>query len=150
MSRALWCWVRRTSMTAENIDNFCSYFQQQVVSRGLLVIHPPDSAAGHGSEFRYRKALYVTAINALAGLRYTRSRRATAAVPLHRPAGRDGRVFAWPSCAVREQQHFQPEGEDSRARNEERSGRLRHDGGLDPVTQSSYARFSTPAAKLRC
>lgn len=58
--------------TAENIDVFCAYFERQIAAIERVVI-AGDVECGVGSEFRFRKVLCVTAIDALAGLRYHRS-----------------------------------------------------------------------------
>ncbi|MBL8385372.1 MAG: hypothetical protein JNM90_19980 [Burkholderiales bacterium] len=61
---------------AESIAGFCAYFERQVENIGRVVIASDASGNadfGAGSEFRYRKALYVTAIDTLAGLRFHKS-----------------------------------------------------------------------------
>ena len=57
---------------AESIDKFCEYFDRQAAAIARVTISPLDSGVDNatGSEFRYRKVLCVTAIDALAGLRY--------------------------------------------------------------------------------
>jgi hypothetical protein len=57
---------------ADSINAFCAYFDDQVAAIGRLTVAPASGRtdSGAGSEFRYRKILYVTAIDALAGLRY--------------------------------------------------------------------------------
>jgi hypothetical protein len=69
--------VRALAMSiADSIADFCAYFERQVATIGRLVIASSASSnadTGAGSEFRYRKALYVTAIDTLAGLRFHKS-----------------------------------------------------------------------------
>lgn len=60
----------------DSIDSFCDYFERQVVTIGQVVVASTGSVnvdATSGSEFRYRKALYVTVIDTLAGLRFHKS-----------------------------------------------------------------------------
>lgn len=59
----------------ESIERFCAYFEHEVCAISRLTIAPltgdvnVESAGG----YRYRKVLYVTAIDTLAGLRYHKS-----------------------------------------------------------------------------
>lgn len=56
---------------AESIDQFCSYFEREADAIGRVqVTNGPDINTGAGNQFRYRKVLYVTAIDTLAGLRF--------------------------------------------------------------------------------
>ena len=61
-----------TLTNAENIEDFCAYFRRQVTAIARVTIAPPsgDVDSGAGSEFLYRKVLWVSAIDTLAGLRY--------------------------------------------------------------------------------
>lgn len=61
-----------TLTIAESIEGFCAYFCHQVKEIGRVTIVPltGDVDSETGSEFRYRKVLWVTAIDTLAGLRY--------------------------------------------------------------------------------
>lgn len=61
-----------TLANAENIEDFCAYFRRQVTAIGRVTIAPltGEVGSGAGSEFLYRKVLWVTAIDTLAGLRY--------------------------------------------------------------------------------
>lgn len=58
--------------SAENIEGFCAYFCRQVAEIGRVTIAPLTGNMDNGAdgEFRYRKVLWVTAIDTLAGLRY--------------------------------------------------------------------------------
>lgn len=61
---------------ADSIADFCAYFERQVTTIGKVIIAHDTTLNADvdvGSEFRYRKVLYVTAIDTLAGLRFHRS-----------------------------------------------------------------------------
>lgn len=59
---------------AESIDQFCSYFEREAASIGrVCVTGGADTNTAAGNEFRYRKTLYATAIDTLAGLRFHKS-----------------------------------------------------------------------------
>jgi len=59
---------------AESIEQFCSYFEREVDGIGRVqVANGPDIDTGAGNQFQYRKVLYVTAIDTLAGLRFHQS-----------------------------------------------------------------------------
>lgn len=61
--------------TAESIEHFCSYFERELQSIGRLVVAPVAGVdESEGSAFRYRKLLYVTALDTLAGIRYQHNR----------------------------------------------------------------------------
>ena len=56
---------------AEGIDQFCSYFEREAAAiAGVCVEGVPDTDTGAGNRSRYRKTLYVTTIDTLAGLRF--------------------------------------------------------------------------------
>lgn len=58
----------------ESIEEFCLYFEREAAAIGRVTTPPgPDVQTGAGNEFRYRKTLYVTAIDTLAGLRFHKS-----------------------------------------------------------------------------
>ena len=58
----------------ESIEEFCLYFEREAAAIGRVTTPPgPDIDTGAGNEFRYRKTLYVTAIDTLAGLRFHKS-----------------------------------------------------------------------------
>lgn len=58
----------------ECIDQFCSYFEREATAISLVSVGGgPDVNTGAGNAFRYRKTLYVTAIDTLAGLRFHKS-----------------------------------------------------------------------------
>jgi hypothetical protein len=59
--------------TSESIEQFCSYFEGQVLAIGRVTLAPSPENSGAGSEFVYRKVLYVTALDTLAGLRFHRN-----------------------------------------------------------------------------
>lgn len=61
-----------TQTNAASIEHFCAYFYRQVSEIGRVTIAPlaGDGGCGADSESRYRKVLWVTAIDTLAGLRY--------------------------------------------------------------------------------
>lgn len=61
-----------TQTNAASIEHFCAYFYRQVSEIGRVTIAPLAGDGGYGadSESRYRKVLWVTAIDTLAGLRY--------------------------------------------------------------------------------
>jgi len=59
---------------AKSIDQFCSYFEREAVAIGrVAVTDGPEMETGAGNPSRYRKTLYVTAIDTLAGLRFHKS-----------------------------------------------------------------------------
>ncbi len=59
---------------AKSIEQFCSYFEREASAIGRVsVTEGPDIETGAGNQFRYRKTLYVTAIDTLAGLRFHKS-----------------------------------------------------------------------------
>lgn len=59
---------------ADGIEQFCSYFEREADAIGRVqVANGPDINTGAGNQFRYRKTLYVTAIDTLAGLRFHKS-----------------------------------------------------------------------------
>ena len=59
---------------AESIEQFCSYFESEAAAIGRVqVTNGPDFETGVGNHPRYRKVLYVTAIDTLAGLRFHKS-----------------------------------------------------------------------------
>lgn len=59
---------------ADSIDRFCSYFDREVAAIGrVMVTDGPGIESGSGNPTRYRKTLYVTAIDTLAGLRFHKS-----------------------------------------------------------------------------
>lgn len=59
---------------AKSIDQFCSYFEREAAAIGrVIVTDGPDMETGAGNPSRYRKTLYVTAIDTLAGLRFHKS-----------------------------------------------------------------------------
>lgn len=59
---------------AESIKQFCSYFEREVDAIGRVeVANDPDINTGAGNQSRYRKVLYVTAIDTLANLRFHKS-----------------------------------------------------------------------------
>lgn len=59
---------------AESIEEFCSYFEREADAIGRVqVADGLDVNTGAGNPFRYRKVLYVTAIDTLAGLHFHNS-----------------------------------------------------------------------------
>lgn len=59
--------------TSESIEEFCSYIEDQVLAIGRVTLAPLPENTGIGSEFGYRKVLYLTALDTLAGLRFHRN-----------------------------------------------------------------------------
>ena len=60
--------------TAKGIEEFCSYFEREAASIARVTVNEgPDIETGAGNQLRYRKMLYVTAIDTLAGLRFHKS-----------------------------------------------------------------------------
>lgn len=56
---------------AESIDQFCSYFEREAVAIAHVCVEGGhDIETGAGNQSRYRKTLYVTAIDTLACLRF--------------------------------------------------------------------------------
>src|SRR6266478_1844700 len=59
---------------AKSIDQFCLYFEREATAIGRVsVTDGPDMETGAGNPLQYRKALYVAAIDTLAGLRFHKS-----------------------------------------------------------------------------
>jgi len=58
----------------ESIEEFCLYFEREAAAIGHVTTpQGPGLDTGAGNESRYRKTLYVTAIDTLAGLRFHKS-----------------------------------------------------------------------------
>ena len=64
-----------TQTNAASIEQFCAYFYRHVSEIGRVTIAPltGDVVSRTDSESRYRKVLYVSAIDTLAGIRYHKS-----------------------------------------------------------------------------
>ncbi|HEX3675439.1 MAG TPA: hypothetical protein VHU87_14300, partial [Rhizomicrobium sp.] len=59
---------------AESIDQFCSYFEREAAAIAKVSVEGgPEVNTGAGNAFRYRKTLYVTATDTLAGFRFHKS-----------------------------------------------------------------------------